>query len=93
MGCVWLCVMNAVGFLMFGYDKRCAVGHKWRVPEKTLFLIALLGGSVGSYAGMSVFRHKTRRRKFCIGIPVIILLQCAGVLWIIFLSAEWNFAG
>ncbi len=79
----FLIVMNVIGFAVFGYDKRCAVRHRWRVPENTLFLIALLGGSLGSYAGMKVFRHKTRHLKFRIGIPVILLAQWAGVFWTI----------
>ncbi len=82
IGCVWLIAINVAGFVVFGYDKRCAVGHRWRVPERTLFLIALLGGSAGSYAGMVLFRHKTRHWKFRVGIPGIMLLQCAGVLWL-----------
>lgn len=81
--CVWLIVINVVGLAVFGHDKRCAVRHQRRVPEKTLFLIALLGGSIGSYAGMTVFRHKTRHWKFRIGIPVIILAQCAVALWMV----------
>ena len=80
----FLIVMNVMGFAAFGYDKRCAVRRRWRVPEKTLFLLALLGGSLGSYAGMKVFRHKTRHLKFRIGIPVILLVQSAGVLWLLF---------
>ena len=83
IGCVWLIAANMAGFLLFGYDKRCAVRHKWRVPEKTLFLAALLGGSVGSYAGMHLFRHKTRHWKFRAWIPFLMLLQCALVLWIL----------
>ncbi len=76
-----LAAVNAAGFAVFGYDKRCAVRRRRRVPERTLFLTALLGGSLGCYAGMYVFRHKTRRLKFRIGIPAIILLQGAGVFW------------
>ena len=60
--------------------RLCAVLHRWRVPEKTLLLIALLGGSPGAYAGMKIFRHKTRHRKFSAGIPVILAVQCAVLL-------------
>lgn len=77
----YLAVINIFGFAIFGYDKRCAVLHRWRVPEKTLFLIAVLGGSIGAYAGMKIFRHKTRRRKFYIGIPVIAVIQYGWFLW------------
>ncbi len=81
IGLAYLVVMNVIGFAVFGYDKRCAIKRRWRVPEKTLFLTALLGGSVGSYVGMFVFRHKTLHWKFRIGIPIIMLLQCAGIIW------------
>ncbi len=72
---ICLIVMNVAGFVVFGYDKRCARLNRWRVSERTLLLIALLGGSVGSCAGMYVFRHKTRHWKFRIGLPIIMLLQ------------------
>ncbi|MCI8666082.1 MAG: DUF1294 domain-containing protein [Dorea sp.] len=81
IGLAYLVVMNVIGFAVFGYDKRCAIKRRWRVSEKTLFLTALLGGSVGSYVGMFVFRHKTLHWKFRIGIPIIMLLQCAGIIW------------
>ena len=81
IGLAYLVVMNVIGFAVFGYDKRCAIKRRWRVSEKTLFLTALLGGSVGSYVGMFVFRHKTLHWKFRIGIPIIMLLQCAGIKW------------
>lgn len=81
IGLAYLVVMDVIGFAVFGYDKRCAIKRRWRVSEKTLFLTALLGGSVGSYVGMFVFRHKTLHWKFRIGIPIIMLLQCAGIIW------------
>ena len=81
----FLIVMNVMGFAAFGYDKRCAVRRRWRVPEKTLFLLALLGGSLGSYAGMKVFRHKTRHPKFSVGLPVILAAQCAAAVMLRFL--------
>ena len=81
IGLAYLVVMNVIGFAVFGYDKRCAIKRRWRVSEKTLFLTALLGGSVGSYVGIFVFRHKTLHWKFRIGIPIIMLLQCAGIIW------------
>ena len=74
---VYLIVLNILGFALFGYDKRCAVLHRWRVPEKTLFMAAVLGGSVGAYVGMQVFRHKTRHWKFRLGIPAVAAIQCA----------------
>lgn len=71
----YLAVMNALGFGIFGYDKRCAVRRRWRVSERTLLCVALLGGSIGAYIGMQVFRHKTRHWKFRVGIPLIMLVQ------------------
>ena len=62
---IYLTVMNVLGFVIFGYDKRCAVRRRWRVSEK----------SIGAYIGMQVFRHKTRHWKFRAGIPVMILIQ------------------
>ena len=80
IGGMYLAVINAVGFGIFGYDKWCAVHRQWRVPEKTLIAAALLGGSVGAYAGMKVFRHKTRKAKFKVGVLVILTVQCIGAV-------------
>ena len=68
---IYLAVMNVLGFAIFGYDKRRAMRRRWRVSEKKLLCVALLGGSIG----MQVFRHKTRHWKFRVGIPGIILIQ------------------
>ncbi|MCI8796181.1 MAG: DUF1294 domain-containing protein [Dorea sp.] len=72
---IYLAVMNVLGFAIFGYDKRRAMRRRWRVSEKKLLCVALLGGSIGAYIGMQVFRHKTRHWKFRVGIPGIILIQ------------------
>ena len=85
IGGMYLAVINAVGFGIFGYDKWCAVHRQWRVPEKTLIAAALLGGSVGAYAGMKVFRHKTRHPKFSVGLPVILAAQCAAAVMLRYL--------
>ena len=85
IGGMYLAVINAVGFGIFGYDKWCAVHRQWRVPEKTLIAAALLGGSVGAYAGMKVFLHKTRHPKFSVGLPVILAAQCAAAVMLRFL--------
>ena len=78
----YLLAVNLAGFLLFGMDKSRARRHRWRIPEKTLFAVALLGGSLGSLAGMYGFRHKTRHRSFVLGIPVILVLQCVLVLFL-----------
>lgn len=62
-----------------GEDKRRARKHLWRIPEKTLFLCSILGGSVGTWAGMYVFHHKTKHWYFVIGMPLLLVLQ-AGIL-------------
>ena len=79
---VWLAVINLLTFIVYGADKRRARKGKWRVPEKTLFLLPLLGGSIGALLGMRVFHHKTRHWYFVWGIPAILLAQIALVLWL-----------
>ena len=72
---IYLLTINAVGFLIMLTDKRCAQKKLWRIPEATLLTIALLGGSIGVLLGMRVFRHKTRKPKFYLGIPAILISQ------------------
>ena len=71
----YVLVMSIIGFLSMYIDKRKAIKHQWRIPEKTLFIIALLGGSIGSNLGMTICRHKTKHWYFVIGMPVILILQ------------------
>lgn len=73
-------IMSAAGFSICAYDKRAAVKQRQRISERTLFAVALLGGSMGVYAAMLIFRHKTRRLKFMLLMPLIILLQAAAVI-------------
>lgn len=68
-------VFNMIGFSIFGIDKKRAVGNKWRIPEATLITIAFLGGGIGSLIGMKIFHHKTKKAKFYVGIPAIIILH------------------
>ena len=81
---LYLFAINIVAFFTFGIDKLKAKHDKWRIPESTLLSMAVLGGSIGALAGMKVWRHKTLHDKFRIGIPVIIALQIAAVVWWIF---------
>lgn len=74
---IYLVIINLIAFLTFGADKRRARRDKRRVRESTLFLLAVLGGSIGALLGMYVFRHKTRHWYFCVGIPAILILQIA----------------
>ena len=79
---VYLLVMNVVGFAVMGIDKYKAIKGKWRVPEKTLFLLSILGGSIGTWAGMYAFRHKTKHWYFVIGMPTILFIQIALVIYL-----------
>ena len=83
---IYLLLVNAAGLLLMLIDKWKAIHDRCRIPEKTLFLTAVLGGSIGTMIGIYLFRHKTRHRSFTIGIPVILLLQCAAAfgLWYLF---------
>lgn len=81
---VWLIAINLVTFAVYGADKRRAQRGAWRVPEKTLFLLPLLGGSVGALLGMRVFRHKTKHWYFVWGVPAILLAQLALAVWLLY---------
>ena len=72
----YLLIINAAGFLLMLVDKWKAKKNRWRIRESTLLLIAALGGSVGSLAGIYLFRHKTLHLKFTVGIPLILAAQC-----------------
>lgn len=74
---VWLAGVNVVTFILYGVDKSRAKKGRWRIPEKTLLLLPLLGGSAGGILGMATFHHKTRHWYFRIGLPVMFLLQVA----------------
>ena len=75
--------INAAGFTLMLADKRRAVKKLWRIPESTLMTAAILGGSIGSLLGMYLFRHKTRHLKFALGIPAVLAVQIAAVLFVL----------
>ena len=79
----YLAAVNLVTFTVYGVDKAKARRGAWRVPEKTLFLLPLLGGSVGALLGMLVFRHKTKHWYFVWGVPAILLAQLALAVWLL----------
>ena len=81
---IYLIVINLVAFLAMYMDKRKAKYGKWRIPEQSLFILALIGGSIGAIAGMYIFRHKTKKLRFSVGFPVILVLQ------IILIISLWN---
>ena len=72
---VWVLAWTVIAFALMGIDKAKAKRHKQRIPEKMLFLSAILGGSVGSLLGMYLFHHKTKHLKFTLGVPLILILQ------------------
>ena len=78
---IYLLIINALGFLLMLIDKYKARKNLWRIPEKTLLGVALMGGSIGSFAGMQIFRHKTKHPRFYIGIPIIMAGQLIAVAY------------
>ena len=78
---LYLLLINLIAFALMGVDKSRARRHKWRIPEKTLFFFAVIGGGWGVWAGMYLFRHKTRRWYFVVGIPAITLAEYGLLAW------------
>lgn len=72
---IYLICINVAGVPLMALDKWKAVRHAWRIPEKTLFAVALFGGSLGAWAGMYLFHHKTRHWYFVVGMPAILAVQ------------------
>ena len=72
---LYLLIINAVAFLLMRIDKQKARKNRWRIPESTLIMTAVLGGSIGALAGMYLFRHKTKHLKFTLGVPAILVIQ------------------
>ena len=79
---IYLAVVNVIAFILYGVDKYKAKQGAWRIPEKTLLGVAVIGGSVGALAGMNFFRHKTKHWYFKYGLPLIFILQVALVVWL-----------
>ena len=80
---IYLAVMNVIGVAVMWLDKKRARLHRWRIPEKVLFGVSLLGGSAGTWAGMYLFRHKTKHWYFVWGVPAILLAQLALAVWLL----------
>ena len=81
---IYIVIINIIAFLAMYIDKRKAKYGKWRIPEQSLFILALIGGSIGAIIGMYTFRHKTKKLRFSVGFPVILVLQ------IILIISVWN---
>ena len=84
---VWyLAVINFTTWVAYGLDKGRAKSGKWRIPERTLLLLALAGGSLGALAGMIMFWHKTRKPKFYISVPVMFVAHCVIVTMLVYMK-------
>ena len=79
---LWFGIVSLLAFLFFGWDKLMAKGNRSRIPEGTLWAAAMLGGGAGGWLGMKLFRHKTKKGFFPIGIPLLALLQLALLVWV-----------
>ena len=79
---LYLLLINAAAFLLMLVDKLKAKKNRWRIPERTLFGSALLGGSIGAILGMYTFRHKTKHLSFTLGMRAILIAQVALAIWI-----------
>lgn len=77
---LYLLIVNVITFLMMGYDKHEAKKGNWRISEKTLFTLVIIGGSIGGIIGMFTFRHKTKKWYFRFGFPIILILQILVVI-------------
>ena len=84
----YLLIINAAGLLLMLVDKWKAKKNRWRVRESTLLIVAALGGSIGSLAGMYLFRHKTQHLKFTLGVPLILAAQCLIAVVLMALGAK-----
>lgn len=84
---IYLIAVNVVTMIAYGIDKFNAVHKRWRIRVSTLLGLAMIGGSVGALAGMYLFRHKTRKAAFTIGVPVMLILQLIVLGW--FVKCGW----
>ena len=86
---IYIIAINIISFIVMGVDKRKAQKRAWRIPESTLFVLAIIGGSIGSILGMHLFHHKTRHGYFLYGMPAILVVQILLVLALIFSPIEF----
>ena len=81
---IYLVIINIITFIVFGLDKYYAIKNKFRVSEATLFCLCIIGGSFLGYIGMKVFRHKTKKTYFRIGVPLIMILEAILIIkWVV----------
>ena len=86
----YLLAVNITSFLLFGIDKYKAKKGQWRISEATLLMMAVSGGSIGAWAGMRLWHHKTMHKKFKYGIPIIIILQICLVVYLHSILLLWQ---
>ena len=77
----YLFLVNLIAFVLYGIDKRRAIKHQFRIPEKTLLWMARIGGGIGSWLGIKVFRHKTKHTRFMIIVPLWTVLWTVALVW------------
>lgn len=80
---VYLVAINIIAFLLMFIDKKKAIRKKWRISEATLITVSILGGSIGMMFGMHCFRHKTKHKKFTLGIPAILIIQLGLLIFLL----------
>ena len=80
---VYLSLINLIAFALCVYDKRAAIAHRRRIPEKTLFVVAIIGGAAGFWLGMLLVRHKTRQPRFFVVMPLLILIHASLLVWLL----------
>ncbi|SHH69836.1 MULTISPECIES: DUF1294 domain-containing protein [Virgibacillus] len=80
----YLLGVNSIAFVLMGMDKRKAEQKQYRIPERTLWMLAILGGALGIWLGMKLYRHKTRHRRFIFGIPVLFFGHCLFLIYYMF---------
>lgn len=83
---IYLVAINVIAFLAMGIDKWKAKRNAWRIPEQTLLSLVVLGGGIGGIAGMYTFRHKTKKPRFFIGFPLILIIEIAVAIYLIFFN-------
>ena len=88
----YLLAVNITSFLLYGIDKYKAKKGRWRISEATLLTMAAIGGSIGAWAGMRLWHHKTMHKKFKYGIPIIIILQVALAVYLHKNNIDWSAA-
>ncbi|MCA1056397.1 DUF1294 domain-containing protein [Rossellomorea aquimaris] len=79
---IYILIINIIGFSLMRNDKKKAQRHEFRIKEKTLWTVAIIGGSYGSYVAMKVYRHKTKHKSFSMGFPLLVILHSILFIWV-----------